>query len=194
MFKELYGLATRFVARAPSRPSQKMKRPPETDDFTAQSDYFSSSRGDPVLDRSSYAEPNIHTMTSYVSILCIILALSPAFLITSICRCHSNQLTRTRTQPTTPQHGPPQMHIKFKQTKPHGITPQVRNTHSKNHPTKVHRSNWHLLLFLPSNRVSLNLIRRCRTMVCLSPIILIGICLICGCLRILRLIRGVRGV
>lgn len=184
MFKELYGLATRFVAKAPSRPSQKKKRPPESDDLTAQSDYFSSSRGEPILDMPTYAESNIHTMTSFVSIFCSILASSPTFLITSINRRHSNQPNRTQTQPTTPQHGPPQIHITSKQTKPHGIIPQVRNTHNKNHPTKVLPSNWLHSSFLPSNRFSLNLTQRCRTMVYLSPTILIGICLICGCLPV----------
>ncbi|KAI7969786.1 hypothetical protein EIK77_006734 [Talaromyces pinophilus] len=63
MFKELYGIATRFVARAPSRPSQKMKRPPESDDLTAQSDYFSSSRGDPAPFESTklYSDPPNNT-------------------------------------------------------------------------------------------------------------------------------------
>lgn len=79
MFKELYGIATCFVARAPPRSSQKMKRPPETDDLTAHSNYFSS-RVEPMLDASSLAESNIHTMTSFVSVSQMTFASSPILI------------------------------------------------------------------------------------------------------------------
>ncbi|KAE8551777.1 hypothetical protein EYB25_005667 [Talaromyces marneffei] len=65
MFKELYRLATRFVARAAPRSSQKVKRPSESDDLAAQSDRFSSSRGELVLDKTAYADLNTQTMTSF---------------------------------------------------------------------------------------------------------------------------------
>ena len=54
LFKELYGIATRLVARAPQQSSQKMKRPPESDD-PAQSD------------GSLFSDLNTQTTTSFVS-------------------------------------------------------------------------------------------------------------------------------
>jgi hypothetical protein len=57
LFKELYGIATRLVARAPSQSSQKMKRLPESSD-TAQPDFISSSRV-PHISTITHSETDI---------------------------------------------------------------------------------------------------------------------------------------
>ncbi|EED15158.1 conserved hypothetical protein [Talaromyces stipitatus ATCC 10500] len=62
VFKELYGIATRLVAKVPQRSSQKMKRQPEGDDpATMQAHYSSSSTSGLPL----YADSNAQTMTSF---------------------------------------------------------------------------------------------------------------------------------
>jgi hypothetical protein len=66
LFKELYSIATRLVARVPPQSSQKMKRLPESDD-PAQSSLTSSSRLRLVPDRSLCSDLNTQTTTSFVS-------------------------------------------------------------------------------------------------------------------------------
>ncbi|MCJ1396531.1 hypothetical protein MMC18_009422 [Xylographa bjoerkii] len=63
MFKELYSIATRLVARVASQSSQKMNRLPESDDL-AQSDFISSSKVPLVPDRSLCSDLNTQTTTS----------------------------------------------------------------------------------------------------------------------------------
>ncbi|MCJ1399994.1 hypothetical protein MMC11_003197 [Xylographa trunciseda] len=66
MFKELYSIATRLVARIAPQSSQKMKRLPESDD-PAQSEFISSSRVRMVPDKSLCSDLNTQTTTSFVS-------------------------------------------------------------------------------------------------------------------------------
>jgi len=58
LFKTLYSIVTRLVAKVPPQSSQKMKRQPESDDH-AQSDFISSSRVRLVPDSSSCSDLNI---------------------------------------------------------------------------------------------------------------------------------------
>jgi hypothetical protein len=66
VFKELYSIATRLVARVSPQSSQKMKRMLESDD-PAQSDFISSSSVPLVPDRSLCSDMNTQTTTSFVS-------------------------------------------------------------------------------------------------------------------------------
>lgn len=90
MVKALYEIATRFVAKASPRSSQKMKRS-ESDDPTTQTDYFSSSRGERASDESLYTDSNTHTMTSFVSSFQMTYDPDPILTIKSINRHHSNR-------------------------------------------------------------------------------------------------------
>lgn len=66
LFKELYIIAARLVATVPPKPSQKMKRPPESD-VPAQLDSISSSTERLVPNTSFSSHLSTQTSTSFVS-------------------------------------------------------------------------------------------------------------------------------